>query len=771
MLDLIKLKKITSTTALALLMASTLGVQAGFSNNGNGNGNNNTPPGQAKKICKNNNGIGNNYDVEYTLRNETFSIRIDPGNNGQMNKFKADLTSRGYTTAEVNDAASQIIDAEMQFKNSNGNNANCPSSTVSSGSDYSTLYANMSDFSFYREATDKTNFHTTVYGTQGTGVAAFQQFVNKEREALNLTELNARKLDASKLTLSQAQDVKIYFINEGAGYRNQLKLETLGSTLLNGMIFKDASVGNATNELRVGDYVGLGTLAAGTTLDFQLRANGAANANPNVWYGDIDRNSDKIQHVIAYEYQGYLVLAWEDLKGGGDNDYNDIVFAIDIGRANLAAIPNEPPANQPPAANPDTTTTLYPNPVTINVLANDSDPENSSLTINSVSSITGATVAIVRGQNGQNDRVKYTPKSRFSGTDYFSYTIKDNRNLTSSATVTVTVNPRATNNPPVAVNDVTTTPYQTEKTINVKNNDRDPDGDPLTIIFNQPLNGKVRFDSSKSKVIYTPSSGYSGVDTFTYQVADIDEVNSNTATVTVTVGPRPNSLPVAVNDTQTTLENTNQTINVTANDSDPDTDAINIFKLNGQAVSADTWVTLPSGAKIQFNSNNQVVYDPNGKFNSLATDETATDTFQYSISDGYGGESSATVAMTIEGVTPNTVPTTANDSLSTNEDAATIINVLSNDTDADNDTLSVAQINGTSVQVGSRIYLSNDNSSFLTLNDNGTITYNPNNKFNSLNNQQTGTETFTYSISDGRGGTSTATVTVTINGITNTTTD
>jgi hypothetical protein len=127
--------------------------------------------------------------------------------------------------------------------------------------------------------------------------------------------------------------------------------------------------------------------------------------------------------------------------------------------------------------------------------------------------------------------------------------------------------------------------------------------------------------------------------------------------------------------------------------------------------------------------------------------------------------------MTIEGVTPNTVPTTANDSLSTNEDAATIINVLSNDTDADNDTLSVAQINGTSVQVGSRIYLSNDNSSFLTLNDNGTITYNPNNKFNSLNNQQTGTETFTYSISDGRGGTSTATVTVTINGITNTTTD
>jgi hypothetical protein len=771
MIDLIKIKKITSTTALAILMMATLGVQAGFSNNGNGNGNNNTHPGQAKKICKNNNGIGNNYDVEYTLRNETFSIRIDPGNNGQMNKFKADLTSRGYTTAEVASAVTQITDAEMQFKNSNGNNTNCLSSTVSSGNDYSTLYANISDFSFYRSATDQTNFHTTAYGTQGTGVAAFQQFVNKERQALDLTQLNARKLDASKLTLSQAKDIKIYFINEGAGYRNQLKLETLGSTLLNGMIFKDASVGNATDELRMGDYVNLGTVAAGTTLDFQLRANGANNANPDVWYGDIDKNSDKIQHVIAYQYQNYLVLAWEDLHGGGDKDYNDIVFAIDIGQANLAAIPDEPPANQPPVANPDAATTPYQSPITVNVLANDTDPEDAPLTISTVSSLTGAKVEIVNGQ------VKYTPKSRFYGTDYFSYTIKDNRNLTSSATVTVNVNPRD-NHPPVAVDDSVNTNYQTEKTINVKINDSDPDGDALTIIFNQPLNGAVRFNSNKSQVIYTPNSGYSGVDTFTYQVADIDGVSSNTATVTVTVGPRPNKAPIAVSDAQTTLENTSQTIDVTANDSDPDRDTVNVFKIQGtnkvsnaypETTQPNTWITLKSGAKVKFDGNNQVIYNPDGAFDSMKTGETKIDTFKYFISDGYGKEHSATVTMTIQGVTPNTVPTAANDSPSTNEDAAIVINVKANDTDADGDTLTITKINGTDVQVGNRVNLSNG--SFLTLNNDSTITYNPNHKFDSLNNQQTGTETFTYTISDGRGGIASATVTVTINGITNTTTD
>lgn len=38
---------------------------------------------------------------------------------------------------------------------------------------------------------------------------------------------------------------------------------------------------------------------------------------------------------MAYEYQDYLVLAWEDIKNGGDLDYNDVVMAVDFGKANL----------------------------------------------------------------------------------------------------------------------------------------------------------------------------------------------------------------------------------------------------------------------------------------------------------------------------------------------------------------------------------------------------------------------------------------------------
>jgi hypothetical protein len=38
---------------------------------------------------------------------------------------------------------------------------------------------------------------------------------------------------------------------------------------------------------------------------------------------------------MAFDYKNYLVLAFEDISYGGDKDYNDVVFAVDIGEANL----------------------------------------------------------------------------------------------------------------------------------------------------------------------------------------------------------------------------------------------------------------------------------------------------------------------------------------------------------------------------------------------------------------------------------------------------
>jgi hypothetical protein len=52
------------------------------------------------------------------------------------------------------------------------------------------------------------------------------------------------------------------------------------------------------------------------------------------------RNVDRIPHVVTFALKDspYLIAAFEDMRGGGDMDYNDVIVAIDIGRANVARL-------------------------------------------------------------------------------------------------------------------------------------------------------------------------------------------------------------------------------------------------------------------------------------------------------------------------------------------------------------------------------------------------------------------------------------------------
>ena len=101
----------------------------------------------------------------------------------------------------------------------------------------------------------------------------------------------------------------------------------------------------------------------------------------------------------------------------------------------------------------------------------------------------------------------------------------------------------------------------------------------------------------------------------------------------------------------------------------------------------------------------------------------------------------------------NRPPTAANDSSTTNENSAVVISVRNNDSDPDGDVLTISSTNIAGTM------------GLVTINSNGTITYNPNGAFESLAAGQTTTDTFTYAISDGFGGTASATVTVTITGV------
>jgi VCBS repeat-containing protein len=111
----------------------------------------------------------------------------------------------------------------------------------------------------------------------------------------------------------------------------------------------------------------------------------------------------------------------------------------------------------------------------------------------------------------------------------------------------------------------------------------------------------------------------------------------------------------------------------------------------------------------------------------------------------------------------NQSPTANNSSASTDENTSVNINALTNSTDADGDTVSVTKINGQSIQVGGSVTLSSG--ALLTLNNDGTFTYNPNDAFDSLNEGQSGNDSFQYTVSDGNEGEASATLTVTITGV------
>ena len=89
-----------------------------------------------------------------------------------------------------------------------------------------------------------------------------------------------------------------------------------------------------------------------------------------------------------------------------------------------------------------------------------------------------------------------------------------------------------TNAAPVAQNDSATTDQGTPVTIDVLENDTDPDGDQINLMAaGEPANGSVLIENGS--VIYTPDEGFSGTDSFTYMI--FDGFNFSEATVEVTV--------------------------------------------------------------------------------------------------------------------------------------------------------------------------------------------------------------------------------------------
>ncbi|HEX2120400.1 MAG TPA: Ig-like domain-containing protein [Thermoanaerobaculia bacterium] len=197
----------------------------------------------------------------------------------------------------------------------------------------------------------------------------------------------------------------------------------------------------------------------------------------------------------------------------------------------------------------------------------------------------------------------------------------------------------------------------------------------------------------------------------------VDDVRFRDIATTL-CGPAQNRMPDAADDEAVAAAGSAASVAVLANDSDPDGDAIFV-----------TSVTEPANGTTSHDGSS-VTYTPDAGF-------TGTDSFFYSISDGFGGSDVARVTVTVNGA-----PTAVADNGATNEDQATTINVLANDTDPNGDALTV-------VSAGSGSHGS------TSVNADGSISYVPNANFN-------GSDTFSYTVRDAHGATASGTVTVTI---------
>ncbi len=205
---------------------------------------------------------------------------------------------------------------------------------------------------------------------------------------------------------------------------------------------------------------------------------------------------------------------------------------VEIGResesADFANIDNAPPTGTADAysVSEDGTLTIT---AASGVLANDSDAEDDSL---SAVRVTGpAHGDLTLNSDGS---FTYVPAADYFGSDSFMYYAEDAYGRSDAVTVTLTVNPVA--DPPAAVADTFTSPADGEtKTLDVLNNDSDPDGAgslTITAVSQGSLGGDVSISDDGSAIEYTPVSGASGTETFAYTVQNEDGLTAE-ATVAV----------------------------------------------------------------------------------------------------------------------------------------------------------------------------------------------------------------------------------------------
>ena len=234
-----------------------------------------------------------------------------------------------------------------------------------------------------------------------------------------------------------------------------------------------------------------------------------------------------------------------------------------------------------------------------------------------------------------NGNFTYTPSPDFNGQDSFTFKANDGKADSNIATISMTVIP--VNDAPMASDQLVN--GSEDMAIPLTLGAADVDGDSLTYyLVSMPSHGILT--GIAPNLTYTPNPNFNGQDSFAFKAND-GTLNSNTATVAISVLPV-NDNPVATNDSAVTNQGISVTINALANDTDIDGDLLKIISTTTPAHGNPT-IAMDGSS---------ITYNPASGF-------YGADSFSYTISDGKGGTSTASIAINVKFV-PSTYTLSVN---------------------------------------------------------------------------------------------------------------
>ncbi|MCU8014024.1 retention module-containing protein, partial [Shewanella sp. SM74] len=302
----------------------------------------------------------------------------------------------------------------------------------------------------------------------------------------------------------------------------------------------------------------------------------------------------------------------------------------------------------------DTNTVAEDSIATGNVLANDSDVDNTlsvvSFTVNGDTVAAGTTVELEGGNLVINTDGSYTftPNENWNGqVPVITYTT----NTGSTATLTINVTP--VDDASVLANDTNTVAEDSIATGNVLDNDSDVDntlsvvsftvnGDTVAAGTTVELEGGNLVINTDGSYTFTPNENWNGqVPVITYTTN-----TGSTATLTIEVTPV-NDAPDAIDDTYEVAEGGSVTGNIITDllgrDTDADGDTLTITQINGQPVTFVNGVATVAvaGGSLVINQDGTFTYTHNGS-------QPAPTSFTYTITDGNGGSDTATVTLNVD---------------------------------------------------------------------------------------------------------------------------